>query len=105
MKTRITIMAVEKRQYPAKDGRPARDTQICQCFLPDGTSKDPKPLVAELRVAPELAVVEPGEWLAEFGLVRSWDSKEVGGGLVTLERIPAGARPGAQPTAKTAPAA
>jgi len=85
MKTRVTILASEPREFTNKSGKKTT-TFICQCIV-----HGDKVEVGVLRLRESLVpgYVEgqapvtpmPGDYLAEFGLQVAWDSKELGGTL------------------------
>lgn len=91
MKTRVTILASEAREYTNKTGKKST-TFICQCIV-----HGEKTEVGVLRCRESLvpgyvdgqAPVAPllGDYWAEYGLVIAWDTKELGGQLKLLTPI------------------
>lgn len=88
MKTRVTLLASEAREFTNKSGKKTT-TFICQCIV-----HGDKVEVGVLRLRETLVpgyvdgqppvAPTPGDYLAEFGLQIDWQTKELGGALKAL---------------------
>lgn len=92
MKTRVTVLAVERKEFPSRQaGGKSSVLYICQCVV-----HGEKVEVGVLRVPEKLAAegVMPGDYMAEFGLNVHWETKNLEGRLVALDRVGAVTMPG-----------
>lgn len=104
MKTRVTILAVEVRDFAQKDkksgvatGHVSR-TFMCQCIVHGekvevGVARVPERVlpgyVAKTETAPAVhpEAPTPGDYMFEYGLSISYDTKELGGVLKSITPI------------------
>lgn len=97
MKAKITVLSIEQKQYPARDGKEGKKYQVLQCVAQEEGEADP--LVGVLKVYNEMQEMQKGDYIADFGLAVSWDRKEIGGGLKSLHRVTPSAKPSASSSA------
>lgn len=92
MKTRITVLAVEKREFPKKTGG-VNTLFIAQCIvhgaakLEVGVCRIPAKLVQGYVEGQPPVEPTPGDYMAEYGLNVHWQTKELEGVMVALEPI------------------
>lgn len=91
MKTRITILAVEKREFPKKTGG-VNTLFIAQCIvhgekLEVGVCRIPAKLVNGFVEGQPPVEPAPGDYMAEYGLNVHWQTKELEGVMINLDPI------------------
>lgn len=91
MKTRITVLAVEKREFPKKTGG-VNTIFIAQCIvhgekLEVGVCRIPARLVPGYVEGQSAIDPAPGDYMAQYGLNVNWQTKELEGVMVSLEPI------------------
>lgn len=104
MKTRVTILAVEVRDFAQKDKKSGAATGhvsrtfMCQCIVHGekvevGVARVPERVlpgyVAKTETAPAVhpEAPTPGDYMFEYGLSISYDTKELGGVLKSITPI------------------
>lgn len=91
MKTRITILASERKDFPKKTGG-VSTSFICQCIVHGekievGVCRVPARLVHGYVEGQEAVEPRPGDYMAEYGLNVNWQTKQLEGVMVALEPI------------------
>lgn len=88
MKAKISVLSIEQKQYPSRDGKEGSKYQICQCVALEEGAADP--VVGILKVYNEIQEMKKGDYEVDFGLSVSWDRKEIGGSVKALRLLNAG---------------
>lgn len=95
MKAKISVLSIEQKQYPARDGKDGKKYQICQCIAQEEGEHDP--VVGILKVYNEMQEMQKGDYIVDFGLSVSWDRKEIGGAVKSLHKVLPAAKGAAVP--------
>lgn len=85
MKAKITVLSIEQKQYPSRDGKEGSKYQICQCVAQE--EGEHEPVVGILKVYNEMQEMTKGDYIVDFGLSVSWDRKEIGGAVKSLHKV------------------
>lgn len=91
MKTRVTILASERRDFVNKSGKKST-TFNCQCIVHGdkvevGVLRCREILVPGYVEGQEPVAPQPGDYFAEYGLAIHWENKELQGVLKLLTPI------------------
>jgi len=94
MKARVTVLAVEKKEWPAKENFAASTQFVCQCLV-----HGEKQLVGVLKIDSRNVEgdILPGDYMADFGIKVDYKTKDIQSRVVEFVRIAPGALAAAAP--------
>lgn len=94
MKIRVTVFAVERREFKPQGGGTPRISWKCQALVHGLDKQEVGVLTVPESVMEEVA---PGDYMAEYTVGVKWDTRDIVGRLSGFERLvnglPAGAAP------------